>query len=519
MRYGPSVVYDEQFNYLIDNEKYAFKVTLFNPDDNIITLTKSSILNLKLDDNIFNPWLTGTIIIDNTDDALERFVTNPAETEFYSNVKKFKGYSTRGDGRDLLRIDIIPLEGNKQDYNEQDSDYNATVALRYIFCLEDEESLTYNETPAKKYTIVDYDMVILKERRSFFSSSDVIGDSLIVSQLSNNQRSVETGKCLKSILINSLTDENAIFKKTIAGEETTPFFEDGSSKIFYSSPAEFSSYDDIMYIYDHHVSNNTKNDFSFLKKENYTGEYTLESAHNIFNQAYNKDKKKPGSRFLENLTITGSSRESGNIINVDLKKPEQALEFGEKGDVVEYNFFNTSSKLHRECMRSHIVHSYDFKQKKFNLDIFNGNIEKAKADFTENYVSQLKGKDNAPYPNFIVNKMQKNNLNYINVFSEYGDNPQIRRSKGINKLLKNALLTNLGVEIIVKGQLFRKSGMFFSLDRAGDYIDNIFDNKLLGIYFLINVQHIFVNDNEYYNKLIGIKTYHYSDPKFTEDRL
>ena len=74
----------------------------------------------------------------------------------------------------------------------------------------------------------------------------------------------------------------------------------------------------------------------------------------------------------------------------------------------------------------------------------------------------------------------------------------------------------MGVEITVKGQLQRKSGRFFSIDRAGDYIDNPYDNKLLGIYFILDVQHLFVDDTSYLNKLIAVKTYHFDNPKYKE---
>jgi hypothetical protein len=114
--------------------------------------------------------------------------------------------------------------------------------------------------------------------------------------------------------------------------------------------------------------------------------------------------------------------------------------------------------------------------------------------------------------------MQRDNLNFINVYSEYGDSSIIRKSYGINKLLKNALITNMGVEIIVKGQLQRKSGRFFSLDRADDYIENTFDNKLLGIYFILDVEHFF-DKNNYYNRIIATKTYHFDDPRFFEERI
>lgn len=518
MRYTTDTVYEERFSYIIDNEKYIFKASLFNPDGDLVTLTKSSILELNLFDNIFEPWLRGTIIIDNTEDALERFVSSPQDTEF-TDKKSQKGYTVRGDGRDLLKIEILPVDGNKQDYNSNNDAYNKIFAIKYIFSLEDEESLTYNEKDAKKYTIVDYDLEILKEQKGFFSSADVVAEnSGALSQLSNKQREVPTGKCLREIIRTSLSDDLAINGRIDkdTGEEITPFFEDGLSKIFYSSPADSTSYDDLMYILKRHVSSNTKNDFSFLKKENFTGEYALQGAFDIFKAAYNPQTGKTGARFLENFTVTGSSRDSDSIIEKEQKKPANALEFGEKSEILDYKFFNTASRLRREKIKTHITHSYDFNKKEFNVNMEDGNIENVRDIFADNYVSVMKGKDKAPYPSFIINGVQRNNLTYENVFSEYGDNPDIRKSYGLNKLLKNALVTNMGIEITVKGQLQRKSGRFFSIDRAGDYIDNPYDNKLLGIYFILDVQHLFVDDTTYLNKLIGVKTYHFEDPKFKE---
>lgn len=518
MRYTTDTTYEDRFSYVIDSEKYIFKTTLFNPDGDVITLTKSSILELNLIDNIFEPWLAGSIIIDNTDDSLERFVTKPEDSEF-TDSKGLKGYTVRGDGRDLLKIEILPLDGDKQDYNQGNDNYNKSFALKYIFCLEDEETLVYNEVPAKKYNIVDYDLQILKERNSFFSSARVIEEkSGAMTQLSNKDREVVTGKCLQYLLKHGLSDSLAVRTDIDpeTGEEITPFFEDGQTKIFYSSPASSTCYDDLVYILNRHMSSNTKNDFSFLKKENFTGEYTLRGAFEFFKAAYNTDTGTSGSRFLENFTITGSSRDTNSVLEKEQKKPVDALEFGEKGEILDYKFFNTSPRLRRNSIKSYLTHSYDFNKKEFNINMLDGNVENIKEKFTENYVAGMRGKDRSPYPNFIINGMQKNNLAFENVFSEYGDNADILKSYSINKLLKKALVTNMGVELTVKGQLHRKSGNFFSIDRAGDYVENAFDNKLLGIYFIVDVEHLFANDTDYLNKMIAIKTYHFTDPKFKE---
>jgi hypothetical protein len=519
MRYTDDTTYDDRFSYIIDNEKYIFKATLFNPDGDLLTLTKSVVLELNIFDNIFEPWLKGTIILDNTEDALERFVAPPNESEFNSNAQSIKGYTVRGDGRDILKIEILPIDGSRSDYNTGNDKYNKIFAFKYVFCLEDEESMDYDGKSAKKYAIMDYDLEILKERKVFFTSSDVLDkNSSDVTQLSNKDREVPTGECMKYILQKALNDKLAIYSQTNIdnGNEITPFFESGISKIFYSSPAENNTFDDLSYILNRHVSSGTKNDFSFLKKENYTGEYTLKGAFDIFKNAYDPNTGRTGPRFLENFTITGSSHESASIIEKEQKKPDNALEFGEKSEVLDYKFFNTSPRIRRDKIKSHITHSYDFNKKEFNIDMIDGNIENVRDVFANNYVAVMKGKDRSPYPNFIINGMQRDNLTYENKFSEYGDNPTIRKATGINKLLKNALVTNMGVELTVKGQLQRKSGRFFSIDRAGDYIDNSYDNKLLGIYFILDVQHLFVNDNQYLNKLIAVKTYHFDNPKYKE---
>jgi len=130
----------------------------------------------------------------------------------------------------------------------------------------------------------------------------------------------------------------------------------------------------------------------------------------------------------------------------------------------------------------------------------------------------MKGKDNRPYPNLIINNTQKNNLNFDNKFLIYeSDNDFLKLAVGRNEILKNALKLNIGVELIVQGGFQRQAGRFISIDRTGNYIDNDFDNKFLGLYFIVSVEHIFVNDDTYNNKIIAIKTYHYTDPKINEN--
>ena len=70
-----------------------------------------------------------------------------------------------------------------------------------------------------------------------------------------------------------------------------------------------------------------------------------------------------------------------------------------------------------------------------------------------------------PFPSQITSNLKKLNFNYENVYNLYGGNKNITLVKGLNKLLKSSIISNLGVELQLKGQMFRRSGKFISIDR------------------------------------------------------
>jgi hypothetical protein len=505
----------KRFIHLINNKNYSFRATLINPKRLYIDLQKSAILELDIEDNVYNPFFDGHIIIDNTENVIERFKTDPSLTEF-GNQTVFQGYRTRGDGRDILLLSILPVEGGEDGYNLGSDSFNEIFGLQAMFVLTDEEDLTTDTGKSKKYRIKDFDYQILNERKLFFSSVSILGKTVDVSNLTDSEKSVPTGKIIKEILKKALSNDEIIYKEKINGVETTPHFEDGCSTLFYSSPAENSALDDLSFIYSLHVSDNIKKDFAFLNKTQFTGEYTLESASSIFKKSFNKKLDSGGQYFIENFTMAGQ-RDVNNIIQNDVKKPLNALEFGETGDIIDVKFFNPPGGEYQNKLKTNLVHSYNFEGKKFIIDSISGNIENVKEDFTELYVNPMKGKDE-PKPYFLLNNTQKANLNYDNVFTIFDkDNDFIRLSVGRNKILKDALKLNLGVELTVQGGLHRHAGKFISIDRTGSYIENDFDSKFMGIYFILSVKHIFIKDITYLNKIVAVKTYSFTDLKNEEN--
>ena len=64
------------FVNLISDKNYIFRATLINPKSLTINLQKSAILELDIEDNVYNPFFKGHVVIDNRDNVIERFKTD-----------------------------------------------------------------------------------------------------------------------------------------------------------------------------------------------------------------------------------------------------------------------------------------------------------------------------------------------------------------------------------------------------------------------------------------------------------
>ena len=113
--------------------------------------------------------------------------------------------------------------------------------------------------------------------------------------------------------------------------------------------------------------------------------------------------------------------------------------------------------------------------------------------------------------NIFTNSLKANNINYRNDFSINDKEPDQRLGKGRNDVLSNAIFKNNAIELELPGLSFRQAGKFFSFNRTKNIPEGKFDDKVFGTYFLAEVQHIF-SGNSYINKVIGVKTYLYSNP-------
>lgn len=504
----------------IDNQFYYIRAALVNPDGDRLDLSKGSLYNISLTDDLFDPFLKAEITLYNDNNAIERTTPTSLNTQ--------NGFTFRGDGRDVLFLEIIPLKNTKKEYKlEESKEYNQVFSLRNLFTVIEDTDVVIEGVTYKRLKLYDLDERKLKEKNIDFNSINTIQFSknnslsgVPLFNLDNNERANNTGIMMRELLKFALVqNDDDIFyinrsSQSSTGDINYIDFENGNSVINYNSNAYKKAIDDLKYIHNLHNSNLESKDFSILKKDYFTGKYTLINAKSFFDRAYDKDTDEGGPFLIEKINISGAG--SLKVNKAGGKSPKNVPEFNEKSQALNVRFFNTSFDVLNEKINTKIVHEYNFENKTFNLMQKESNIINAKEKFNDYYVQNMKG-ERSPFPSQITTNLKKLNYNYENIYNLYGGNDNITLSMGLNKLLKSSIITNLGVEVQLKGQMFRRAGKFISIDRDSLDPKNKFDDRFLGTYFIINVEHTFIKDDMYINKIYAVKTYYFDNLLFNED--
>ena len=511
----------QAFSYKIDNQFYYIRAVLINPDGERLNLSKGALFNISLKDDLFDPFLKAEIILYNDNHSIERTVPTELNTQ--------SGFTFRGDGRDIMFLEIIPLKNTEKDYKlEESKEYNQVFSLRNLFSVVEDTDVVIEGTLHKKIKLYDVDERKLAEKNVYLNSIETLDYNIKNNTLSgvplfnldNDERGNYTGIMIRELLkFTLMQNDDDIFytakRGRQNGSEAIDYidFENGLTKVNYNSNTYKKGIDDLNYLYNMHVSNMDSKDFSILKKDYFTGKYTLINGKSFFDRAYNKETGEAGTYTIEKIDISGA----GNlkIGNTGDHSATNTPQFNEKSQALNARFFNTSFDILNEKINTKVVHEYDFETKKFNVMQRDSNIINAKDKFDNYYVKNMKGLKTA-YPSQINTNVKKLNFNYENIYNLYGGDENIRLGSGLNKLLRSSIMTNLGTEITLKGQLFRRSGKFITVSRDSKDPKNKFDDRFLGTYFIINVEHTFVKDNMYINKIYAVKTYYFDNLNFNE---
>jgi len=498
------------FKDVINNSPYRFNIGLFSSDGRYQEVNIGAVNSLVLEDDFTDFYHKGYIILRNEFDAVER-VADSTNKETLAKTSVFtpnKGFIFKGDSRDMIIIDIMPKLDDSESTYASNTKGNEPFRLLFNFSIYNTEEIS-GAKPGEKYKKLyfwDIYYELLREKNSYFSTANYL-NSKNVNDLSNSDRAILTGKAIKSFL-KEFFDANDGYPVNISDDE----FDEGSTTVFFSSPAEFKGIDSLEYLMSRHVSNKNDNfDQGFLRLERNSLKFTLQSLGNIFKSALNNFTQS-GTRYLETFKLGLYADNSGDYILENITfTPTNGIFLGKYGIVNNFSFDPMPGQITQSELVTHVVHSYDYDEKSFNIDKERNTINSALSVYNQNYVLPFnKMSYDGAYSNFFPGEYRLQQKNIKNVFTIVQKEADQRLSTGRNKALFSNIFLNNTILFRVPGSTHRQAGRFIGVNREGAQPYSDFDSKLLGVYFVTEVKHVF-EGNEYFNELRCVKTYSFDN--------
>jgi len=483
----------------IEDNNYRFDVSLASTDGKLVKLKFAAIVDFKIVDSLDIPWTEGYLIFENIDDVVEsgEFI---GRSDDGTPKKAFVPYTFRGDGRDLLVVNICPQLGEDDDLDAIPGE-SSPRGMVYTYSIYNTEDITAenDSIKLKKLYFRDYACGILLEKNSFFSTGSFRPGT------SNTDRSLLTGQVIQLIIDRTFYEDYGIPQK---------FSQDwdfGSSTIFYSSNPSYKAMDDIRYLLDYHVSSEqTDNSPCILRKER-NDIWTLIPISSYFKQGYYAGNSSfgdlGGSRLTETFILPNETTDD-TYNEQPSRNPSVSLfadELADYNTIHSFQFSNMTSTDTSESMVTHFVHNYDPAQKTFSVDLAQNNIYRNDEIYRQNFVGGFKGIQAPAKSNLTYNQIRALHKDVRHHFNPNTNNFQ-RLNSGRNRALLASIFLNNTISFRVRGNTARTAGKFITISRNDSSIDNSFDNKIMGTYLIVKVEHCF-GQGRYYNNMICTKTY------------
>jgi len=519
-------------NFRIDNVDFKYYVYLVNGNGKYMGLTTDAIELLNIKDNLLDIAASGSCVIRNDNDVIERSNLNIQvdQTDNYFGQPKGKSdtyideFFFRNDCRDFLYVYIEP---ELQDiFNNEDIDtLRPNSTLFYVFSIINNKDISTGGQKFKELELIDADLEILREKNLGFSTSYLVKNQTEnLTHKDDSERGIFTGEVIKNLIITGLDAGGALEKTEQNGSVINEtLFDLGTSSLFYSSPADYNVLDDITYVDGRHTSSAYPHDPCILRKDRYSHQYTYISYKDYFKNAIFQTEDGLASGGFAHIETIYVGEEAGTQVNNRKRRtpyvPYNNITIGDYSMVNDYNFSNMSGLDTQSELVTTAVHSYQTNDKQFQIDLTNNNVSRSMTDYFDYFVRGDKEKplfvgENLN-TNTFLNQLRKNNINIKNTFSINDNEPDQRLGLGRNNFLKNAIFLNNALSLELKGLTFRSSGKFFSFERKSGSYDSKYDDKVFGTYFIVEVEHTFKKNN-YTNSLIGVKTYLFENPNITE---
>jgi hypothetical protein len=524
-------------------------------------INPNAVINLTIGDTLADWTTTGTLTLMHSPEGNAGINESTAA----AGVDSYKSYVFRNDGLDLLRIRMKPLLSPKNGlgYSVDDEKF---WTLSFLFSIYDREEIDMpqgtenaasNKIKALKLHFWDCWFQRLSTRIVQFSTALSVSPAPTIDPTMDNgtQGVLRTGHAIKQIIDLGLSEnpnQASYTGNSFPDSSISPAgvnlqynvtknigadFDIGSANIFYTAPANTTAYDSLMYLYHKHVSSaqiasssgaqpprggrafsNQIFDFCILNKEKgpdpeSVGQLTLKPMSTFFEKAGNGETS-PGEYQIEHFFLQSyfdqesisatykAPKGPGTGGTVDLSSPGYSY-------ISNFRFVDIAALINSKEFCNRPVHSFDFRARTLNIEYGNNSVLTARKFIADKYINKVykKGGDNEKL--FLVTlESEKKDRNFKPIYSPDGDNPNIRQSIGLQKLLKLGVFENAAINFRTLGLPFRETGRFIAIDKIQGSESGEFEDKFYGQWFIIDIKHIFEAEI-YYNDITAVKIHRF----------
>lgn len=502
----------------INDNIFIFNLFLNNGTSRV-GLKFSAINELNIIDDLRYFFVYGTLKINYNNDTLESFES--VGGGLAGGNKNAEPYVFRGDGRDLLEIEIMPqLKEQKclEVYaNENEKRQYCIKHLCSIYKYEDETSGTGEKT--RKFYFWDRDYQILREVNLNYSTADKfknkksflsLGSEKIDVARSNTEASLYTGEAIEGILKSALVD-NAKLKFTKGT------WDRGGSKIFYSSSGQNKAVDDLDYVLSYHMSDTTNYSLPcILKKERYTDRYNLTPINKFYkSQAISLGSIiNPSSNSIDDFLIGKLDPDTGGNGTLPKKFNLKQIIPTDYNIITDYTFQKIDANELQDFMSTQVVHVTD-PRGFFNSGLKDNSYLTIDQLYNKVFVGSNTGTNSGAASNLPTNRIRKENKNVTHNYIPYAVDEKQSKCFGVNRSLINLFFKNTSIQFKVRGNTIRQTGKFFTINRNDSNYSKSYDDTILGKYLITYVSHEF-KKGTYETTLLGIKPYSAEKPNFAE---
>lgn len=468
------------------DKEYFFKLALYNNEGNVVFLNKNSLLYLMIDDNLFNPFHSGEMIISNPNNVIE---------------KTQSPYVFLGNGRDVLDLEIIPIANGDFDADCSNEDIKKVLGMKFNFIIIECTEVLYNGYKCKRVKFVEFAQYMLSE--NIFNIFEIQkaggGSSNYLNTNSGNAKS--TGTIIKSILNSVYNDGKESDDLIYVDDETNQkiFEGDDDSKILLNPYGILSCAEVLNYVLSFH---SYKKSPCILNYDRYSKKFLLISLHTLFT-----NHKKYLTEALK-IPAQTQAEPLPNPLSWDISKvsfqESRITDIYTDSPTSKYNVIHSGNSSILSTSRG--AKSMIFDMQTLNSDTFTKTFYDL---FCKPFESTFGGYK--VVPNYHLNPNKKNNyVSYKGVLP-----PILDSNKFLNQKLQSLLYLNNVYQIKLDGMTYRQPLTFVDVikhleNTNGEFLPTQWDLNTIGRHLIVGVKHIFTQDR-YSNEIETIKPYRLVD--------